>query len=411
MSKKEIAVKVEGVSKSFRIPLEGSNGIKQKLINHLKGRSGYRDFTPLNDISFEIEKGDFFGIVGRNGSGKSTLLKTLAGIYSPNKGAVTVNGTLVPFIELGVGFNPELTGRENVFLNGALLGFSRPEMDDMYDGIVDFAELHDFMDERLKNYSSGMQVRLAFSIAIRAEGDILLLDEVLAVGDEAFQKKCFDYFNQLKENKKTVILVSHDMESVRRFCNKAMLIEYGKIKVSGSPDDVASQYTLDNMTPQSKNETPASEDGSGDVVRVQEDKTVSLAYPITSLEIVPNSPLIVDRNHTFSFDVVYGQVDDTPVYVGIGLIYQGASIIEHGSLDVEPIKLTKTKRKITYNLPLNQFTQGNFKINATIIGSEDKRFLAFTTVEGACSFVIKESGVRKGGLLQKRGYWKNSDEN
>ena len=281
----------------------------------------------------------------------------------------------------------------------------------MYDGIVDFAELHDFMDERLKNYSSGMQVRLAFSIAIRAEGDILLLDEVLAVGDEAFQKKCFDYFNQLKENKKTVILVSHDMESVRRFCNKAMLIEYGKIKVSGSPDDVASQYTLDNMTPQSKNETPASEDGSGDVVRVQEDKTVSLAYPITSLEIVPNSPLIVDRNHTFSFDVVYGQVDDTPVYVGIGLIYQGASIIEHGSLDVEPIKLTKTKRKITYNLPLNQFTQGNFKINATIIGSEDKRFLAFTTVEGACSFVIKESGVRKGGLLQKRGYWKNSDEN
>ena len=189
MSNKDIAIKVSHLKKSFRIPLESSNGIKQKLINTLKGRKGYRNFTPLKDVSFEIKKGDFFGIVGRNGSGKSTLLKTIAGIYSPTGGTVQVNGSLVPFIELGVGFNPELTGRENVFLNGALLGFSHDEMETMYDDIVDFAELHDFMDERLKNYSSGMQVRLAFSIAIRAQGDVLLLDEVLAVGDEAFQKK------------------------------------------------------------------------------------------------------------------------------------------------------------------------------------------------------------------------------
>lgn len=163
MASKEIAIKVEHLRKSFRIPLESSNGIKQKLINIFKGRKGYCDFTPLEDISFEIEKGDFFGIVGRNGSGKSTLLKTIAGIYSPTDGLVQVNGSLVPFIELGVGFNPELTGRENVFLNGALLGFSHDEMEAMYDDIVDFAELHNFMDERLKNYSSGMQVRLAFS--------------------------------------------------------------------------------------------------------------------------------------------------------------------------------------------------------------------------------------------------------
>jgi ABC-2 type transport system ATP-binding protein len=243
MADKEIAVKVQELSKSFRIPLEASNGIKQKLINLLKGRKGYRDFSPLNDISFEIEKGDFFGIVGRNGSGKSTLLKTIAGIYAPNRGLVQVNGALVPFIELGVGFNPELTGRENVFLNGALLGFSREQMETMYDDIVDFAELHDFMEERLKNYSSGMQVRLAFSIAIRAEGDILLLDEVLAVGDEAFQKKCINYFKKLKETKRTVILVTHDMNSVRQFCTKAMLLDGGKIVELGSPKKVSEMYS------------------------------------------------------------------------------------------------------------------------------------------------------------------------
>ena len=239
MAEKNIAVKVQNLTKSFRIPLEASTGLKQKLINILKGRKGYRTFTPLNDISFEIEEGDFFGIVGRNGSGKSTLLKTIAGIYAPNKGGVFVNGTLVPFIELGVGFNPELSGRENVFLNGALLGFSHTEMEAMYDDIVEFAELEDFMEERLKNYSSGMQVRLAFSIAIKAQGDILLLDEVLAVGDAAFQAKCQEYFQDIKNRKKTVILVTHDMTSVERYCNKAMLLHDGEVILYGSPKKVA----------------------------------------------------------------------------------------------------------------------------------------------------------------------------
>lgn len=246
MADKKTVVSVKDVEKTFRIPLEASNGIKQKLINYLKGRKGYREFSPLNGVSFEIEEGDFFGIVGRNGSGKSTLLKTIAGIYSPTKGGVMVNGSLVPFIELGVGFNPELTGRENVYLNGALLGFSRTEMEAMYNDIVSFAELHDFMEERLKNYSSGMQVRLAFSIAIRAKGDILLLDEVLAVGDEAFQRKCFNYFEQLKRHNKTVILVTHDMGAVERFCNKALFLNDGKIDLIGSPRKVAAAYSRSN---------------------------------------------------------------------------------------------------------------------------------------------------------------------
>ena len=259
-STNDIAVKVQDITKTFKIPIEASSGIKQKLINVLKGKKGYREFTPLNDISFEVKKGDFFGIVGRNGSGKSTLLKTIANIYTPTKGAVQVNGTLVPFIELGVGFNPELTGRENVFLNGALLGFSHKEMEAMYDDIVDFAEIGDFMDEKLKNYSSGMQVRLAFSIAIKAEGDILLLDEVLAVGDEAFQKKCYSYFAKLKKEKKTVILVTHDMGAVQQFCTKAMMIEKGKIVCSGDIIKVSHAYQELFMDENKKMEASVNED-------------------------------------------------------------------------------------------------------------------------------------------------------
>ena len=178
--KDEVAIKVSHVSKSFKLPHEKSNSVKSIVVNPLKKRT-YERQEVLKDINFEIKKGEFFGIVGRNGSGKSTLLKLLAGIYSPDKGSIQVNGKLTPFIELGVGFNPELTGRENVFLNGALLGFNRKEMSTMYDEIVEFAELEKFMDQKLKNYSSGMQVRLAFSIAIRAKSDILILDEVLAV--------------------------------------------------------------------------------------------------------------------------------------------------------------------------------------------------------------------------------------
>ena len=235
------AIDVEKLSKSFRLPTERAWGLKQAIFNRLRGVKGYKDQKVLKDISFKVKKGEFLGIVGRNGSGKSTLLKILAGIYYPEKGRVTINGSLVPFIELGVGFNPELTGRENVYLNGALLGFSNKEMSEMYDDIWKFAELEQFQDQKLKNYSSGMQVRLAFSIAIRAKGDILILDEVLAVGDAAFQQKCNEYFASLKGNQ-TVILVTHSMENVRKFCDRAIMIEEGKIACEGEPEKVAKKY-------------------------------------------------------------------------------------------------------------------------------------------------------------------------
>lgn len=250
----DIAIKVDHVSKTFKLPHDKQTSIKGSLVGLFRGsKRSYEKQEVLKDVSFDIKKGEFFGIVGRNGSGKSTLLKMLAGIYTPTKGSIAVNGKLTPFIELGVGFNPELTGRENVYLNGALLGFNRAEMEAMYDEIVEFAELERFMDQKLKNYSSGMQVRLAFSVAIRAKSSILLIDEVLAVGDTAFQTKCFDYFYELKRSKVTVVFVSHDQGSLERFCDRGVLLENGKMVAQGDIESVLKSYStivlgeLDNV--------------------------------------------------------------------------------------------------------------------------------------------------------------------
>ncbi len=244
-NKSEVAIKVNGVYKDFNLPHEINNSLKQKLIKPFK-RTTVEKQHALKDITFEVKKGDFFGIVGRNGSGKSTLLKIISEIYTPTKGSVEVTGSLTPFIELGVGFNAELTGKENVFLNGAMLGFNKREMEEMYDEIVDFSELEIFMDQKLKSYSSGMQVRLAFSVAIRAKSDILILDEVLAVGDYEFQQKCIGYFETLKKAKKTVILVSHSSETVQQFCNKAIYLEDSRIVSSGSTMKVLAEYLATN---------------------------------------------------------------------------------------------------------------------------------------------------------------------
>lgn len=244
----DVIIKAEQVVKEFKLPHEKYNTLKGRVVNIFRSQKGYELQKALDDVSFEVKRGEFFGIVGRNGSGKSTMLKVLAGIYMPTSGQVHTLGKLVPFIELGVGFSPELTGRENVYLNGALLGFNRKEVEAMYKDIVEFAEIERFMDQKLKNYSSGMQVRLAFSIAIRAQGDILLLDEVLAVGDEAFQRKCFDYFDQLKDAKQTVILVTHDMSNIERFCDRVMVLDKSKVVKITDAKEAAKIYLKLNET-------------------------------------------------------------------------------------------------------------------------------------------------------------------
>lgn len=237
------AIQVKDVRKRFSYSSHKNNSLKRAITQVFKPKdSTVNTFYALDGVSFNVEKGDFFGILGRNGSGKSTLLKIISEIYQPTSGSVNHDGKLVSFIELGVGFKSELTGKENVYLNAALLGFSRSEIDEMYDDIVEFSELEKFMDQQLKNYSSGMKVRLAFSVAIRAKADILILDEVLAVGDADFQKKCTDYFETLKEDGKTVVLVTHSMGNVRKFCNKAVVIEDGSVIFEGDPDEAADEY-------------------------------------------------------------------------------------------------------------------------------------------------------------------------
>lgn len=242
----EPAIIVKDLHKEFVLPQHKNTSIKQAFVNIGKKNNKVKQKV-LDGISFEIKKGEFFGIVGRNGSGKSTLLKILAGVYSPTSGTAFVNGSLTPFIELGVGFNPELSGRDNVFLNGALLGFNRKEMIAMYDEIVEFAELSEFMDQKLKNYSSGMQVRLAFSIAIRAKSDILLIDEVLAVGDANFQKKSIEVFDELKRQGRTIIFVTHAMDYVREFCDQIVVINKGKLLYKGDPEEGIDIYNKLNF--------------------------------------------------------------------------------------------------------------------------------------------------------------------
>jgi ABC-2 type transport system ATP-binding protein len=239
----EPVIEVHDVSKDFLLPHLRQTTLKGHALNRFRQPRTIEVQHALRDIDFDIPRGEFFGVVGRNGSGKSTLLRILAGIYVPTSGTVTVRGRLVPLIEIGVGFSPELTGRENVYLNGAMMGFSKGEMDEMYDDIVTFAELEGSMDQTLKNFSTGMQVRIFFSLATRARADVLLIDEVLAVGDAAFQRKCFEHFRALKESDTTIVFVSHDMDAVREFCDRVILIEDSRIVAQGSAEDVAAQYT------------------------------------------------------------------------------------------------------------------------------------------------------------------------
>jgi ABC-type polysaccharide/polyol phosphate transport system ATPase subunit len=240
------AVSIEHLTKTFRLPRERYHTLKERALHPLASRA-VDVLKAVDDVSLEIRSGEFFGIVGRNGSGKSTLLKCLAGIYDIDQGSLDIRGRLSPFIELGVGFNPELAARDNVFVNAIMLGLSRKQAEERFDAIVAFAELEEFMQLKLKNYSSGMQVRLAFAVAIQVDADILLIDEVLAVGDASFQQKCFSEFERLKAAGKTIVFVTHDMTSVERFCDRAILLERGRVVDVGEPASIARQYNEINF--------------------------------------------------------------------------------------------------------------------------------------------------------------------
>ena len=240
---KEIMVSVDNVGIRFNLAKERVDSLKEYFLKFTKGTLKFEEFWALDGVSLDIEKGDFYGLVGINGSGKSTLLKSVAGVFKPTRGKITVNGTIAPLIELGAGFDMDLTARENIFLNGAVLGFSKEHMLAKFDEIVDFSELHDFLDVPLKNYSSGMVARIAFAIATATQPDILIADEILAVGDYAFQEKCEKRMQELLDAGTTVIFVSHSIEQVKRMCNKATWIEKGKVIMSGDAETVCDAYS------------------------------------------------------------------------------------------------------------------------------------------------------------------------
>ena len=241
MATKTPAVLVDGVSKSFAIPQEAMHTLKERAVHPLR-RTTYDHMRALSEVSFAVPRGSFYGIVGRNGSGKSTMLKCLAGIYRVDKGRIYVDGRLSTFIELGVGFNPDLAARDNVLLNAAMMGLSSKEAKFRFDSIIDFAELHEFIDLKIKNYSSGMLVRLAFSVMIHVDAEIMLIDEVLAVGDASFQKKSNEEFRRIKKSNATVLFVTHDMAAVVEFCDEALILERGHVAEMGGVMDVSDRY-------------------------------------------------------------------------------------------------------------------------------------------------------------------------
>jgi ABC-2 type transport system ATP-binding protein len=381
----DIAIKVGGVSKTFKLPHEKHSSIKGALISLLgSGKRTFEKQEVLKDVSFEIKKGEFFGIVGRNGSGKSTLLKMLAGIYTPSAGNIQVNGKLTPFIELGVGFNPELTGRENVFLNGALLGFNRKEMEAMYDDIVSFAELGKFMDQKLKNYSSGMQVRLAFSIAIRAQTDILLLDEVLAVGDAAFQQKCVDVFEKYKASNRTVILVTHDMSTVKRFCSRAMLINAGEITAIGDPDKIAADYTVLN-------------NASLDAERANKNKGLSASQVKVELRGGPT----VQYGQELELVLDWHQLAPSVKNIGVAIYKNSGEYIYGTNTIIENIKLGDGK-KAAYKIKA-ALGNGSYHLKVGLFGEDDGDVILF--IENGPGFVVDDHETTWQGIMNVEHKW------
>jgi ABC-2 type transport system ATP-binding protein len=374
----DTAIKVESASKTFKLPHEKHSSIKSMVVNIFRRNKGYELQSALRDVSFEVKKGEFFGIIGKNGSGKSTLLKMLAGIYVPTKGEITVNGKLTPFIELGVGFNPELTGRENVYLNGALLGFSRKEMQKMYKDIVDFAELKRFMDQKLKNYSSGMQVRLAFSIAIRAKADILLIDEVLAVGDTAFQQKCYDYFRRLKKNETTVVFVSHDRGAIENFCNRCILINDGELIEEGQPSEVLQKYnelTLEQIAGAEKiSERPGGPKGNHAMVITSSEIEVKKLSPNDNIKISVNMKAYKDCENPV-YGIVIKKSDGEPVFTT--------------NTKVKKIITGEVKRgdrvKIQYQID-NIFGNGSYTVSPAIANEDTNVF--FDWQDDAIEFFV-----------------------
>ena len=312
-SSSDVAVSLDGLGKKFRLTHDRNWTLKATMLaGH---RTRYEEFWALRDLSLEVEHGQTFGIIGGNGSGKSTLLKVLAGILRPDEGTTTVDGRLSALLELGAGFHPELTGRENVYLNGAILGFTAREIRRRFDDIVGFAELDRFIDEPVRNYSSGMYVRLGFSVAIHVEPEVLLVDEVLAVGDLTFQKRCLDRFAQLKAEGRTIIVVSHDLDMVGWLCDRTAWIQQGTLQAVGPSSKVIGQFAI-GIDPT----TPAAHTGDGERPAFERLSPNDLVKSVALVDPNGHPTNVVGSGRQISIRVRYdSQAAGEPVTVALGL--------------------------------------------------------------------------------------------
>jgi len=395
------AITCANVNKTFRIPLDRSTTLKYRF-THLRSSSRYHDLHALDDISFDVPEGQFLGIIGHNGSGKSTLLKVLSRIYTPDSGSVSVNGNVSPFLELGVGFNPELTARENVYLSGAVIGLTHAELDRRIDGIIGFAELENFADQKLKNYSSGMQVRLAFSVAIQADAQILLMDEVLAVGDARFQEKCFDVFARYKREGRTVVLVTHDVGSVNLYCDRCLLLDHGKLHADGSPSDVTALYRrMMGAVSDAEDKAGGGEPGDRWGTREVEISAVRLLDIDGGTHRVFSSsaPMIVEVDYA-----VHGQVDDFMCSLRVdrsdGLTLSNPQTLM-GRLTMNR-QLPGNRGTLRYKVDALPLLAASYTLTATLHDAHGGH--TYDHLERAQSFRVIDEKSRP-GLLELGGRW------
>lgn len=402
--KNQTAIKVDNLSKSFRIPHEKINTMRGAFVSAFR-KKGYEEFKALDNVSFEVKKGEFFGIIGRNGSGKSTLLKILAGIYTPDSGKIEINDHISPFLELGIGFNPELSGRDNIYLNATVLGLSRKQIDEKFDDIVRFSELERFIDQKLKNYSSGMSVRLAFSVAIHANRDILLMDEVLAVGDTNFQKKCLLEFNKYKKQGKTVVLVTHDMFSVTKYCDRVMVLDEGENKILSQPKSAVTYY-LDNNRTKSRSKVTKQDRGKGDKTSDKKDEGVEIG----KVEFFDNQGSgsdnfrigddVVIRINFHAKEKIKNPVFGIAIYNQDGVQITGPNTLSSG-ISIQEIEGDGHLDFIIHNCPL---FSGQYFITVAI--HDESGSLIYDIQERAFSFFVDSLEKNQRGLIKLDHEWR-----
>jgi ABC-type polysaccharide/polyol phosphate transport system ATPase subunit len=403
---KDIAISVKNISKTFRIPHEKVSSVRGAVVGALKRKGGFEEFQALDDVSFEVKKGEFFGIIGRNGSGKSTLLKVLAGIYQADQGKVKIHGMISPFLELGIGFNPELSGRDNVYLNATVLGMTKKQIDKKFDSIVAFSELERFIDQKLKNYSSGMQVRLAFSVSIHANREILLMDEVLAVGDSNFQSKCLTEFNRYREIGKTVIIVTHDIGVVERYCNRAMLLRNGKIVKIGKSDEVANEYIRGNMSDEESRLVNDDLDRFGKAISSESNKIAEITK-VEFLDKEGSDKGVFETGDSMDINIHYRiNKNCSRINFGVGLHAVSGGQVFGYNTQMDGVTVDMKKKRISIHFDSLPILQGEYFINIACWGDIEQSHYDFRPKCKILKFYAKGKKALYRGFCDIKHEWR-----